>query len=213
MRKVSFLISSLVTIALVCVLNKQLTLGGSKTPRLGYFLSPQKGFWQNAEPVDVSFNENLSLPGVHQKTEVYIDDRLVPHVFAQTDEDAAYVQGYLHAKFRLWQMEFQVRVAAGRLSEILGKERLPIDQYFRRMGMVYAAEQSLKAMEAHPETKAICDAYTAGVNTYISQLKPNDIPFEYKLLDYKPEPWTNLKSALFLKFMSYDLAYGGNDFT
>ena len=61
-------------------------------------------------------------------------------------------------------------------------------------------------------TKSVADAYTAGVNTYISQLTAATLPFEYKLLGYRPEPWTNLKSALFLKYMSYDLAGGENDF-
>ncbi|MBS1659874.1 MAG: penicillin acylase family protein, partial [Bacteroidetes bacterium] len=57
-----------------------------------------------------------------------------------------------------------------------------------------------------------CDAYTAGVNAWISQLKEGDLPLEYKLLNYKPEPWSNLKVALFVKYMAYDLAGGDNDF-
>jgi len=70
-----------------------------------------------------------------------MDDRLVPHIYADNDEDAYYVQGYLHAKYRLWQMDFQTRVAAGRLSEIAGADKLYIDRFFRRLGMVYGAEQ------------------------------------------------------------------------
>ncbi len=53
-------------------------------------------------------------------------------------------------------------------------------------------------MESDPITKSETDAYTAGVNAYISSLTPNQIPLEYKLLNYKPEPWTNLKTSLFL---------------
>ena len=60
------------------------------------------------------------------------------------DEDAYFVQGYLHAKFRLWQMDFQTRVASGRLSEIAGADKLPIDRFFRRLGMVYGAEQNMR---------------------------------------------------------------------
>ncbi|MCW3109138.1 MAG: penicillin acylase family protein, partial [Segetibacter sp.] len=107
--------------------------------------------------------------------------------------------------------------AAGRLSEIMGATSgttnfLKIDKFFRRLGMVYGAEQSLKKLEEDPITKNETDAYTAGVNAYISSLKPNQVPFEYKLLNYKPEKWTNLKTQLFLKYMSYDLAGGDNDF-
>ena len=210
MRILPLIISGLVTAGLVTVLNMQLPVGVSKTPRLGYFLSPQLGFWQNAEPADESFDGELNLPGLKGKVDVYIDDRLVPHIYADNDLDAYYVQGYMHAKFRLWQMEFQTHVAAGRLSEILGEERLPIDRMFRRLGMVYGAEQNLANMDKNPEMKATVESYSDGVNAYISSLKPEQIPFEYKLLDYKPEAWTPLKTNLFLMFMSYDLAGRGS---
>lgn len=211
MRIVPLIISGAVTTALIVVLNMQLPVGATKTPRLGYFLSPQQGFWQNAEPADVSFDKDISIRGIKSTTEVYFDDRLVPHIYAENYADAYFVQGYLHAKFRLWQMEFQTYIAAGRLSEVIGEDGLKTDKYFRRLGMVYGAEQSLKAMEENPETKAATDAYTDGVNAYIKSLKENELPFEYKLLDYKPEMWSNLKTVLFLKFMSFDLTGQGDD--
>ncbi|MGN6617555.1 MAG: penicillin acylase family protein [Ilyomonas sp.] len=217
MRIILFIISALITTALIVILNIQLPVNGGKTPRLGYFLSPQKGFWQNAEATNMMFDGNLHFKGLQGKTEVYFDERMVPHIYAENNRDAFFVQGYLHAKFRLWQMEFQTHAAAGRLSEIMGAESngtdfLRIDKFFRRMGMVYGAEQSLKAMEADAETKTALDAYTAGVNNYINSLTEDEYPFEYKLLGYKPEPWTNLKCALFLMYMSYDLTGGGSDF-
>lgn len=211
MRLVPFIIAATVTTALVFALNIQLPVGAGKTPRLGYFLSPQYGFWVNAEPVNADFNDDIKLPFIKKQVDAFIDDRLVPHIYAETDADAYFIQGYMHAKFRLWQMEFQTHVAAGRLSEIVGPDRLSIDRYFRRLGMVYGAEKTLKEMEANAEIKETCDAYTAGVNAYINSLQPENLPLEYKLLDYKPEPWTNLKSALFLKFMSWDLSGQGDD--
>ncbi len=217
MRIVPFAISALSTLALLIVLNIQLSVNVSKTPRIGFFLSPQKGFWQNAEPVNTTFNANITADNLKGNTEIYIDNRLVPHIYADNEPDAYFAQGYIHAKFRLWQMDFETYAAAGRLSEIMGdsasgKNFLAIDQYFRRLGMVYGAENSLKAMEADPYTKANNDAYTAGVNSYISSLAEKDYPFEYKLLNYKPERWTNMKTALFLKFMAFDLAGYEQDF-
>lgn len=209
MRIAPFLISGLCTAGLILVLNTQLTVGGSKTPRLGYFLSPQLGFWQNAESANTDFSGELKLNGLKGKVDVFMDDRLVPHIYADNDLDAYYVQGYIHAKFRLWQMEFQTHVAAGRLSEILGEEKLSTDRFFRRLGMVYGAEQTMANMDNNPEMKATVDAYADGVNAYIRSLKPEQIPFEYKLLDYKPEAWTPLKTYLFLMYMSYDLTGGG----
>jgi penicillin amidase len=211
MRIVPFLVSAAVTAGLIVLLNVQLPAGSSKTPRLGYFLSPQKGFWQNAEPADLSLDKEITIPGMKATTDVYFDDRLVPHVYAENETDAYFVQGYLHAKFRLWQMEFQTYIAGGRLSEVIGKDGLKTDQYFRRLGMVYGAEHSLQAMEADTVVRSTLDAYTAGVNAYISSLTAKNLPLEYKLLDYQPEPWTNLKTALFLKFMSFDLSGQGDD--
>jgi penicillin G amidase len=217
MRIIPFILSALSTAGLVYVLNIQLPVGGGKTPRLGYFLSPQKGFWQNAEPASASFNNDIISDKLQGSSEVYLDDRLVPHVYADNEHDAYFIQGYLHAKFRLWQMEFQTNAAGGRLSEIMGDYTngtnfLRIDKFFRRLGMVYAAEHTLDALEKDPEVKAACDAYTDGVNAYIATLDESNYPFEFKLLDYKPEPWSNMRTALLSKYMAWDLAGFEEDF-
>lgn len=211
MRIIPFLVAAACTAGSVVLFNTQLKVGGSKTPRLGYFLSPQHGFWQNAEPLNVSYNNDIKLDGLRGKVDVYIDERLVPHIYADNDKDAYYVQGYLHARFRLWQMEFQTHVAGGRLSEILGAERIKTDQFFRRLGMVYGAEKTQAYVEQNnPEMKEAIDAYAKGVNAYIKSLKPEEIPFEYKLLDYTPEEWTSKKTYLFQMFMSFDLTARGS---
>jgi penicillin amidase len=204
MRIVPFVISFLITIALVVVLSRP----WGSIPALGSFLSPQQGFWQNAEPVDGSRNEHFVFDGLKGKVNVYLDERLVPHVFAENDEDVYFVQGYLHAKYRLWQMEFQTIAAAGRVSEILGDnpQFVRYDREQRRLGMGYAAEKALSVINEDPESKQYYDAYTNGVNAYIQSLSESQLPVEYKLLGYKPEPWSNLKIALFLKMMSKDLA-------
>ena len=206
MRLLPLIASAIATTALVFTLNVQLTLGNAKAPRLGYFLSPQHGFWKNAEKIDANFDASILANELEGDVEVYVDDRLVPHIYADHDQDAYFVQGYLHAKFRLWQMDFETRVASGRLSEIAGADKLPIDRMFRRLGMVYGAEKTEAAINTNnPTMKATVDAYTAGVNAYIKQLDPADLPFEFKLMNYAPEEWTPKKTYLFLMFMSYDL--------
>lgn len=179
---------------------------------LGSFLSVQEGVWQNAEPVDINFNGDFKFSGLKGKVDVYLDERLVPHVFAEEENDAYFVQGFLHAKFRLWQMEFQTHAAAGRISEIIGDKAVSYDRNQRRMGMVFAAENALAAMQKDAQTISAVDAYTAGINEYISKLSYSDLPLEYKLLGYQPEKWTNLKSALFTKQMTQTLAGYDRDF-
>ena len=218
MRYLPFLISALATIFLVWLLNNAWSLKSGSLPPLGKFLSPQHGFWQNAEDNEANLNENLHLAGLQGQSSVYLDDRLVPHIFAANDHDAYYIQGYLHAKYRLWQMEFQTRAAAGRLCEVLGgkiggQSLLDrADRYFRRQGMVYAAEKSLALMEKDSFTISSLRAYTDGVNAYINSLTESELPLEYKLLNYRPELWTNLKSALLGKYLAFDLTGRENDF-
>ena len=213
MRFVWLFLSSFFTFLLIYIFNCPLSVGKIKTPKLGMFLSPQKGFWINAESKNISFDGKIKFKSLTAPADVYFDDRLVPHIYANNSNDAYFIQGYLHAKFRLWQMEFQTYVASGRLGEILGKDSsiLAKDVYFRRLGMVYAAENSLNYMLQDEKMKQTLDSYTAGVNAYISTLKQSELPFEYKLMNYNPECWTNLKTALFLKLMSFDLAGRDDD--
>ncbi len=212
MRIIPFAISTAITTVLVLALNTSWKIGGIAAPPFGSFLSPQHGFWQNAERTDENFSADLKFQQLNGKVEVYFDERLVPHIFAEQENDAYFVQGYLHAKFRLWQMELQTRLASGRLSEIGGEKALETDREFRRLGMTFAAEISQKEVEKDPVMKAECDAYTAGVNAYIEGLTESKLPLEYKLMGYKPEKWSNYKTALFLKMMSWDLAGHDDDF-
>lgn len=206
MRLKGFLISLIITVILIFILNSR----WGQMPPAGKFFSPQQGFWQQAEPVDENFSGRLKLQGVQDTVQVWLDERLVPHIFAANDRDAYYVQGYVTAMFRLWQMEMQVRAAAGRLSEVIGEKTLRYDRLQRRKGMVAAAEASLQAINADSAAKMMMDAYTAGVNAYIATLSYRKLPVEYKLLDYRPERWTNLKTALLIKYMA-DILTGSVD--
>ena len=178
-----------------------------KLPPLGKILSPSEGFWQNEK--DEVTTGALGLEGLKEPVRIHYDAQLVPHVFAQNDLDLYFAQGYITAKHRLWQMEFQTHAAAGRLSEIFGKKALEHDRMQRRKGMVFGAENTLKDMAADAETIALLDAYTQGINSYINSLDPEDYPVEYKLLNYAPEAWTPLKTSLLLMYMT-DMLCGGD---
>jgi len=72
-----------------------------KIPAMGKFFTPQHGFWQQAEPYDQDYNQTLKIPGLKGEVNVYFDERLVPHIYADNQEDAVFVQGYLHATISL----------------------------------------------------------------------------------------------------------------
>jgi penicillin amidase len=208
MNRVKALVCILIPILLAYALN---TKFGDAPPILK-FLNPFTGFWQNAEGNGLNAKNNISLKGAKAEINIIFDDRMIPHVFAQNDHDVYYAQGYVTAMHRLWQMDFQTRFAAGRISEIVGDKAIEVDRYQRRMGMVYGAENSLQGMMEDPKSKEMILAYTAGINDYIHSLSKANYPIEYKILDFKPEDWTPLKCALLLKQMSAILAMGSDEF-
>jgi len=209
MKIVKVSISALVTIGLLYFLNNTWNIG-QQLPALGKFLDPFHGVWQNAERKERP-REKLSLTGLKDEVVVLYDSLMIPHIYAKNNEDLFLAQGYVTARHRLWQMEFQTHAAAGRLTEIVGAAALDFDRRQRRLGMVYAAEQALKSAEKNPEALAMVESYKNGINQYIASLDDDDLPLEYKLLNYKPEPWTNLKFGLLLKYMAKTLNIGDKD--
>ncbi|MDZ7716142.1 MAG: penicillin acylase family protein [Balneolaceae bacterium] len=203
-----FGLSSIITLILFWVLSTPL----GPAPPLGPFMNPNAGFWANAE---TDYNNDLEFQvndeALSDSIRVYFDDKQIPHIFAANDNDLYFAQGYITARDRLWQMELQTHAAAGRLSEILGPQMLDYDRYRRRIGMGYAAEQALEGMLLDEQTFSAIESYAAGVNAWIDQLDPAEYPIEYKILDYAPEEWTPVKSALLLKYMTYMLAGNNGD--
>jgi len=179
-------------------------------PPPGKLLNPFAGFWQNGTRTD-SPPSDLTVPGLREEVRVAWDGRRVPHIFARNDHDLYLAQGYIAAYLRLWQMEFQVLYSAGRVSEIVGAMGVEADRFNRRFGMVWAAEKALAKFSDDPKTRQAVEAYSAGVNAFIQSLNRKSLPVEYKILDYEPEPWTELKCALLLKTMAYTLTAFNQD--
>nr|WP_297912678.1 penicillin acylase family protein [uncultured Allomuricauda sp.] len=201
MKYLKLLISFVLVVGVFYALNTKL----GAVPPLGKFLNPSSGIWQNE--TDESITGEIGIPGLTENVTVHYDELIIPHVFAQNEHDLYKAQGYLTAKHRLWQLEFQTHAAAGRLSEIFGEAALEYDRTERRRGMGYGAEQAIAFMEQYDtETLGFVQDYADGVNAYIDQLRPEDYPVEYKLLDYEPEAWTPKKTALLLMYMTKMLA-------
>lgn len=128
----------------------------------------------------------VSLPGLQQEVTVGRDAWGVPHIRAASLEDLAQAQGYVMAQDRLWQMDLLRRVARGRLSEILGPLTLPVDKEFRTYGFSRAADRDATLLD--PESLRLMEAYARGVNKFIEHHR-NNLPLEFSLLRYTPEPW------------------------
>ncbi len=213
MKTFRFVLSFSITLSLGIALNTKI----GSIPPLGKFLSPFHGFWQNAENEAIDITSKSFDSGLTDSVNIHFDELLIPHVFAQNEKDLFFTQGYITAYHRLWQMEFQLYSAAGRLAEIFGKNLnganiLNIDRGMRRIGLMYGAEKSEELfIKEEPEVYELIKSYTDGVNAYIASLSYADYPIEYKLLGYEPEKWTPLKCFLLIANMNNMLSKGERD--
>lgn len=110
-----------------------------------------------------------------------------PHIRASNLEDALFVQGYVTAQDRLWQMDALRRFAAGDLAEVIGPSALETDRESRRLQMRRIAERAYVTLPA--QDRADLAAYARGVNAFIDSHRGN-LPLEFTLLQYQPRPWS-----------------------
>lgn len=209
LKNILYILTFTVSLLFIFFLNGQIQLTPDPLPPFGKFLNPFGGAWtSNTLNEKIDFSDQID--GLKDPVEIIYDDRRVPHIFAQNMEDALFAQGYVEAQNRLFQLEFLARAAAGELSEVLGRKTIEYDRSKRLLGMKYAAENAIKGWEKHEDFKRF-QRYVEGINAYIRQLKDEDLPLEFKLLNFKPSEWTPLKSALIFKEMSLTLAGHNND--
>lgn len=202
--RIGFLFPLLALAILIFSLSTQLF----NVPPLGKLLNPFSGAVQNDhDPKLEALQTGISKLGLKNPAKIYFDERKVPHIFAANTEDLYFTQGYVTASLRLWQMDFITYVAAGRLSELFDQaDYLDFDRNQRRIGLLESAKTTLKLIEQNPETDQILTAYAKGVNAYINSLDYKQLPLEYKIMDYRPEAWTKLKSVLILKALGNTLS-------
>jgi len=143
------------------------------------------------------------LLGLRERAEVLRDGYGVPHVFAANDHDLFFLQGYITAGDRMFQMDLYRRAAQGRLSEVLGEPTVESDTFMRTIGLARAAKADLSVLS--PDTIRLLQDYADGVNKYLVQ-HDQSLPVEFLLLGYQPDPWTALDTLAIAKLQVYDAA-------
>ena len=138
----------------------------------------------------------IQIQGIKARVTIRRDERGIPYVEAQNDEDLYFGQGYATASDRLWQMDLFRRTARGELAEVLtaGPNNIALDQ--DKLHRTYGFSQTAEAefAKASPQTRAILEAYARGVNAYASSLDPKSMPPEFQILQYSFRPWTPVDS-------------------
>lgn len=145
------------------------------------------------------------LAGLQAPVEVLRDARAIPTIRAASEADAAFALGYVHAQDRLFQMEMGRRAAAGRLAELVGSSALRLDRTMRLLGVPRLAEADVASLPA--DTRALLEAYAAGVNARIEETGLLGAP-EFVPLGVVPEPWRPADSMAWGRVMG--LWLGGN---
>lgn len=145
----------------------------------------------------------IKLPGLSAGVSVSRDLHGVPTIDAANLDDLFFAQGFVTAQDRLWQMDGMRRFAGGDLAEILGADLVQHDRKQRILGLRQAAQVTLNQFS--PEVRSHFEAYARGVNAYI-QSHDRNLPFEFRVLRYKPQPWTPEDSALIAAQMVEDLS-------
>lgn len=162
------------------------------------------GFWffvQNNKP---QYNGNLKLENLKEEVNIYYDDIGVPHIYAKNQSDAYIALGYAHAQDRLWQMELIRRIAAGRLSEIFGKDLIKTDKFFLGLGIEKAAIKTIKNLDTTIQSYKLTKAYLNGINQFIDK---SATPIEYRLAGFEKEKFTIKDVYNVFGYMSFGFAH------
>jgi len=143
----------------------------------------------------------VNLRGLKEDVEILRDTYGVPHIYAKNEPDLYFALGYAMAQDRLWQMDFLRRLGHGRLSEVLGKELVKVDRFFRMLTAGGLNKNIPSELAFFPQS------FANGVNAYL-ETHPERLPLEFKILGYKPEPWDAEDYLAILKVVNWGLSIG-----
>jgi penicillin G amidase len=170
-------------------------VGAGPLPALGPTFNPATGAWTMAADAAPVENQTLTIPGLQQSVRVTFERDGTAHVVAQTDADLFLAVGYVHARFRLFQMDLMRRQGEGRLSQVVGKAALDSDRFELQLGLLRTAQ--LEWSQADDVTKVALTAYARGVNDRIDEAKRlHQLPAMFTLLGYQPQPWTPIDTLI-----------------
>ena len=142
---------------------------------------------RQARAVLAQTSGQMEVPGLRAPVEVLRDAWGVAHIYAKSQDDLFFAQGFVAAQDRLWQLDLWRRRAEGRLSEILGEQFLERDRYARLLR--YRGDWNAEWQSYSPDTRQILEAFTRGINAYIAKTKDRR-PVEFQWLGSEPQPWT-----------------------
>ena len=152
-----------------------------------------------------TYDGEIEIAGIENEVKVYYDEYGVPHIFADNEEDAVRVLGYVHAQDRLWQMELLRRVARGGLSEVFGSQLVSTDKFFLSLGIDEASAATVTKLDKSSDGYQIAQAYLDGINAFIEE---GPTPVEFYLTGLEKTPFTIIDIHNAIGYMAFSFAQG-----
>ena len=149
--------------------------------------SPATDLAARARAVLAQTSGRIELDGLQKPVEVIRDPWGVAHIYAETQDDLFFAQGFVAAQDRLWQMEIWRRTGEGKLAEVLGESAIERDKFARLMR--YRGDMEAEWKSYSPDAKQIIECFVRGVNAFIETSRDR-LPIEFQLMGIKPELWT-----------------------
>ena len=171
--------------------------GAGPLPALGPAFNPVTGAWTMAADASSYGAQTLHLKGLTQAARVVLEPDGTAHVVAATDHDLFLAVGYVHARFRLFQMDLERRQGEGRLSEVFGRAALDSDRFELQLGLLRTAQLEWSQLSTGDGSRAALLAYAQGVNDRIDEAeRSHQLPALFTLSGYQPQPWTPIDTLV-----------------
>ena len=194
-----------VSVLLLAVLG----FGYGTIPALGPALDPGRGVWTSAASGEPTHDETLKLPGLTAPVTVsFTEQDGIASIGAATDHDLFEALGYVHARFRLTEMDEERRLGEGRLAQLAGPTDLSSDEFELRLGLMRTAQAEWAQMPKNGEVAEALVAYAQGVNDDIAQVRASgQWPATFSLAGVYPGPWTPVDSLVIQGELTQELDF------
>ncbi len=182
--------------------------GYGPVPALGRALVPGHGAWTSAAGGQPVHSQTLSLPGLAHPVSVAFTSHGVASVRAADEADAYLALGYLHARFRLTEMDLERRLGEGRIAQLAGPAGTSSDKFELRLGLLRTAQAEWAATPRTSAAGQALIAYSRGVNDYLAQARrTGQWPSLFGLTGVYPPPWTPTDSLVLQGVLTQELGY------
>jgi penicillin G amidase len=199
---------ALVALAAAAAVLWVLAFGYGPVPALGRALDPGHGAWAAAADARPISSQALALPGLGHPVTVTFNGHGVPGIHAASQADAYLALGYLHARFRLTEMDLERRLGEGRIAALAGRAGVPSDSFELRLGLLRTAQREWAATPRNSPAGQVLLAYSRGVNDYLAQARARgDWPALFALTGVYPRDWTPVDSLAMQGVLTQQLGF------